>query len=173
MLKLKLITGLGLLLGTIFGINTDNSNYDPYLEGIDSTTVVNSAPSIQMYFYIKKYAEQYDIPEAYAFSLAYQETTYQGPMDLDYHHAQTSYAGAVGPMQIMPKTANWLLKKPVSKSKLKNDIELNVMISMMFLRKLHNQYKDWGLVFGYYNTGKPCINQYAKNILKKQYNWVI
>ena len=33
---------------------------------------------------IKKYAKQYGVPESYAFACAYQETRYEGPLDLDY-----------------------------------------------------------------------------------------
>jgi soluble lytic murein transglycosylase-like protein len=174
MIKLKLITGLSLVILAFAVLTTGKMskiNDDPYLEGVDSITIVNSAPSIQMYFYIKKYAALYEIPEAYAFSLAYQETRYQGPMDLDYNHKQTSYAGALGPMQIMPSTARMIYGKSIPNHKLKNDIKLNVMISMKLLRRLRNTYGNWGVVFGAYNTGRPCINGYAKNILDKQYIW--
>lgn len=174
MIKLKLITGLSLVILAFAVLTTGKMakiNDDPYLEGVDSITIVNSAPSIQMYFYIKKYAAEYEIPEAYAFSLAYQETRYQGPMDLDYDHKQTSYAGALGPMQIMPSTAKMIYGKTIPNHKLKNDIKLNVMISMKLLRRLRNTYGNWGVVFGAYNTGRPCINGYAKNILDKQYIW--
>jgi soluble lytic murein transglycosylase-like protein len=174
MIKLKLITGLSLVILAFAVLTTSKMakiNDDPYLEGVDSITIVNSAPSIQMYFYIKKYAAEYEIPEAYAFSLAYQETRYQGPLDLDYNHKQTSYAGALGPMQIMPSTAKMIYGKSVSNYNLKNDIKLNVMISMKLLRRLRNTYGNWGVVFGAYNTGRPCINGYAKNILDKQYIW--
>ena len=174
MIKLKLITGLSLAI-LAFAILTTNKmarvDDDPYLEGVDSITIINSAPSIQMYFYIKKYAAEFEIPEAYAFSLAYQETRYQGPMDLDYNHKQASYAGALGPMQIMPSTARMIYGKSIPNHKLKNDIKLNVMISMKLLRRLRNTYGNWGVVFGAYNTGRPCINGYAKNILDKQYIW--
>ena len=174
MIKLKLITGLSLAI-LAFAILTTNKmarvDDDPYLEGVDSITIINSAPSIQMYFYIKKYAAEFEIPEAYAFSLAYQETRYQGPLDLTYNHKQTSFAGALGPMQIMPATAKLIIGKPVSNSKLKNDIKLNVMISMKLLRRLHNIYGSWGVVFGAYNTGRPCINGYAHDILDKKYTW--
>jgi soluble lytic murein transglycosylase-like protein len=92
-------------------------------------------------------------------------------LDLDYNHKQTSYAGALGPMQIMPSTAKMIYGKSVSNYNLKNDIKLNVMISMKLLRRLRNTYGNWGVVFGAYNTGRPCINGYAKNILDKQYIW--
>jgi hypothetical protein len=41
-------------------------------------------------------------------------------------------------------------------------MELNIMTSMKLLNKLFKQYKDWSLVCGWYNTGKPIINEYAR-----------
>jgi hypothetical protein len=148
-----------------------NSGKVVSIEDLDSTEIANHKPEVQMYYYIKKYSEEYKIPEAYAFSLAYQETRYRGPFDSLYKHNQSSKAGALGPMQIMPATAKLIWGEPVPKTRLKNDIKLNVMISMKLLRRLHDKYKNWGLVFGAYNTGKPCINKYAKRILKKQFIW--
>ena len=149
--------------------NKINGGFD--IENIDSLEVSNYQPEIQMYYYIKKYSQVYNVPEEYAFSLAYQETRYRGPFDTLYKHNQTSRAGALGPMQIMPATAKLICGKKIPKVELKNDIKLNVHISMRLLRRLHDKYKNWGLVFGAYNTGKPCVNKYAKRILKKQFNW--
>lgn len=168
--KLFVIVFLAAISFLIFA----DADLDPYhqaLRGVTEDNVAGAAPSIQMYFYIKKYAKEYGVPEAYAFSLAYQETRYEGPLDMDYHHKQTSFAGAVGPMQIMPATAKLMCGKSVPHSKLKSDIELNVMISMKLIRHLYDTYNDWGLAFGAYNTGRPCVNQYARNILNKQYTW--
>lgn len=174
MIKAKVITALALASIVFVSLSlTSNKDVveDVYLDGVDSTNVINSAPSIQMYFYIKKYATEFDIPEAYAFSLAYQETRYGGPLDLDYNHKQTSFAGALGPMQIMPATAKLIYGESVPKTKLMSDINLNVMISMKLLRRLYDKYDNWGLVFGAYNTGRPMINGYARNILNKQFVW--
>lgn len=175
MIKAKVITVLALVSLVFVSLSLRTARpltkEEELLLGVDSSNVVNSAPSIQMYFYIKKYAAEFDIPEAYAFSLAYQETRYGGPMDLNYNHKQTSFAGALGPMQIMPSTAKLIYGESVPKKTLMSDINLNVMISMKLLRRLYDKYNDWGLVFGAYNTGRPMINGYAKNILNKQYIW--
>lgn len=128
-------------------------------------------PCLQMHFYIKKYAEEYDIPLDYAYGLAYQETGYRGAFHWKYNHKKTSSVGAEGPMQIMIPTANWLAERNVSRKELKEDIELNVRLSLKYLRYLHNKYSDWKKVFGAYNSGKPIINQYALNIYNKNYNW--
>jgi hypothetical protein len=57
-----------------------------------------SPPSLQMYNYIKAYADTFNIPIRYAFGVANTETGYRGPFHWKYNPAQTSSAGAVGPM---------------------------------------------------------------------------
>ena len=131
--------------------------------------------SLSMYDNIEKYSDEYDIPKHIAYNIAYLETTYQGPFDWNYKPNRTSSAGAVGPMQVMLKTASGIHKKSVSIKTLKNDIEFNVETSMIFLNKLHKKYKDWGIVCGYYNTGYPQINGYAEYCINnKDYrkNWI-
>lgn len=172
MLKAKVIAVLVFAL-FIFVLlyKNDTTIEDPYLKNISDENIMHSSPEIQMYFFIKKYSKQYSVPEAYAFTVAFLETGYQGPLHKQYNHAQSSYAGAVGPMQIMPSTANWIHKKSILRSELKNDIHLNVKTSMMVIEYLYKRYHDWGIVFGYYNTGYPCVNSYAKSVLNKEYIW--
>jgi soluble lytic murein transglycosylase-like protein len=124
-----------------------------------------SPPCLQMYYLIDKYAEQYDIPRKYAYGIAYCETRYTNPFQWNYNHKQTSYAGAVGPMQVMMPTARMMWpKRKFTKADLKDNIQFNVETSMKLLRYLHNRYGNWKLVFGAYNTGRPMVNQYALNV---------
>jgi len=135
----------------------------------------NSPYSLQMYTSIEKYSKMYKIPKHIAYNVAYRETRYQGPFDWDYHGKLISSAGAKGPMQVMPKTANYISGKNISQKDLLHNIDLNVQISMKLLHKLHKQYKDWVVICGYYNTGAPIINEYAKFCaFNKDYkkNWV-
>jgi soluble lytic murein transglycosylase-like protein len=119
-------------------------------------------PCLQMYYAIKKYAEEYDIPINYAFGISYAETRYQGPFHWTYNPKQTSCVGAIGPMQIMLPTGKGMWKgQNVTREMLMNDIDFNVQTSMKLLRKLFNKHKNWKLVFGAYNTGRPCVNSYA------------
>ena len=69
-----------------------------------------SPPCLQMYNYIKAYADTFDIPLRYAFGIANTETSYKGPFHWKYNPAQTSCVGAVGPMQVMVSTARWINK---------------------------------------------------------------
>jgi soluble lytic murein transglycosylase-like protein len=145
---------------------------DPYLGEMSEDEMVNSAPAIQMYFYIKKYSKQYGVPEAYAFAVAYHETRYKGPLDLNYDHRITSSAGAVGPMQIIPQYAHKYAGRRVTAQELKNNIQLNVKVSMKMLRKWYDIHKNWGLAVGAYNTGQPVLNGYARSVINKEYHWV-
>jgi soluble lytic murein transglycosylase-like protein len=125
-----------------------------------------------MYFNIEKYAEKYRIPKRFAYGIAYAETRYEGPFHWKYRSAQTSHAGAVGPMQIMPTTADMMWPKTkVSRDRLKTDIAFNVETSMKLLRRLHDRYGDWKIVFGCYNTGRPMINGYSEMVYNHQPKW--
>jgi soluble lytic murein transglycosylase-like protein len=173
-MKLKLFISfiLGSVLVLLLNITIDTfKDTDPYIGDMPEDQIVNSSPSIQMYFYIKKYANQYGIPESYAFACAYHETRYGGPLDLDYNHKKESSAGAVGPMQIITRYAHKFAGRHVSESELKSNIKLNVEVSMKMLKKWYSMYHDWELAFGAYNTGHPVRNNYAKSIVKEQYTW--
>ena len=130
-----------------------------------------SPPCLQMYRYIKAYADTFDIPLRYAFGIASAETGYQGPFHWKYNPSQGSSAGALGTMQIMLETARRNNHDNVSRDQLRNDIKYNVKTSMKVLRKLHNKYNDWKTVFGCYNTGRPCVNGYAHKVYNYQPTW--
>lgn len=117
--------------------------------------------SILMYDALERYSDEYDIPKYIIYNIAYLETRYSGPFDWNYNPAKTSCVGAVGPMQVMPSTANLIHKEHVSVNRLKTDIVFNVETSVKLLKKLYQKYGDWGIVCGCYNTGKPIINGYS------------
>jgi soluble lytic murein transglycosylase-like protein len=131
----------------------------------------NSPVSLQMYNYIKQYADTFDIPLRYAFGVANTETGYRGPFHWRYNPAQTSSAGAVGPMQVMVSTARWINKDNVSKETLKTDIKYNIYTSMKLLRILFDKNQNWKIAFGEYNTGRPCINGYSHKVYNYEPNW--
>lgn len=143
-------------------VKQEEKEEEVYLEG--SLITRESPPCLQMYYNIEKYSEKYGIPKNYAYGIAFKETRYVGPFQWSYVHSQESFAGAVGPMQVMPSTAKLMWKKTVPKKELRDDIRLNVETSMMLLRVLYDKYKDWKIVFGAYNTGRPMVNQYALDV---------
>jgi len=125
---------------------------------------IDAPTPLKMFNAIEKYAAMYEIPLKYALGVAYAETRYSGPFHWKYNPQQTSCAGALGPMQIMPSTANSIWDKNIPRSQLISDIDLNVETSMKLLRKLYDRYKNWKIVFGCYNTGRPCVNDYAERV---------
>jgi soluble lytic murein transglycosylase-like protein len=120
--------------------------------------------AIRMFSTIEKYAKKYNIPLRYALGIAYAETRYEGPFHWNYNPEQKSSAGALGPMQIMPSTANMMWGRSIPREDLISNIDLNVETSMKLLRKLHDRYGNWKIVFGCYNTGTPCVNGYAEKV---------
>ena len=62
----------------------------------------------------------------------------------------------------MPATSDYINKVNYTKKRLTNDIELNVETSMKLLNRLYTLYKDWTIVCGCYNTGRPLVNDYAR-----------
>jgi len=155
---------IGLVVGA-FAVTTITVT-EPEVESTQEVRIPDSIdqgspPCIQMYRHIKAYADTFNIPMRYAFGIANAETSYQGPFHWNYNHAQSSGAGAEGPMQVLLSTAHYINKDNVSREYLRNNIEYNVKTSMKLLRKLHNRYHDWKICFGYYNTGYPRVNDYA------------
>lgn len=135
----------------------------------------NTPSSIDMYENLEKYSDSFNIPKYIIYNIAYKETHYRGPFDWKYKPGLTSCVGAVGPMQVMPSTANMIHGKKISVKKLKNDIEFNIATSAELLNKLFKKYGDWKIVCGCYNTGKPIVNGYAEFCSENkdyQKNWV-
>lgn len=135
-------------------------------------------PCVALNDAILKYSKKYGIPLNIAYNVARLETGYLGPLHFNYSHTQTSSVGAVGPMQIMPKTANWIRPKygkgKVNSKELLSNIDMNVETSMMLLRNRYELRKNWKIVLGEYNTGYPIVNDYAvKGVTLNPVNYMI
>jgi len=156
---------LGSLVGAAGTIAVIKSTSKPQFDiNLSKNVEDTDPPCLRMYHFIELYADSFQIPRQYAYGIAYAETGYKGPLHWKYNHQQTSSVGAVGPMQIMPSTAKWINKEKVSVNRLRTDIEYNVMTSMKLLRYLYDKNQDWQLAFGEYNTGRPCVNKYARKV---------
>jgi soluble lytic murein transglycosylase-like protein len=164
-LKLTKITYLGLCVGVFifFGsMSNVKTSDDSVFTDLNDYSTIQSPTSMRMYELIEKYSTEYNIPRYIAYNVAYMETRYLGPFHWNYNPYQESFAGAVGPMQIMPSTSDYINKVNYGKKRLTNDIRLNVETSMKLLNRLYSRYKDWAVVCGCYNTGRPLINDYAR-----------
>jgi len=135
-------------------------------QGLSNSCIFQqSSPAcVAMFSSIEKHAKAYNVPLRYALGVAYIETRYTGPFDWKYNPERVSVAGALGPMQIMPGTAEMMWKKKIPKERILCDIDFNVETSMKLLRHLYDKYGNWKTVFGCYNTGRPCVNGYAEKV---------
>lgn len=135
------------------------------------TYIQMSSPSVQVYFYTKKYCKQFHVPETVAFGIVKQETSYKGPDKHDYNPSQISSANAYGPYQLLLSTArdmyvllNFGNRNELTPEMLLSDVDLNTKLGIRYLKYLHdNISKNWTITCGFYNTGYAIVNQYALN----------
>jgi soluble lytic murein transglycosylase-like protein len=144
------------------------------LSGTTYKPVEKPSHALRMYRAIMLYSGMYQVPRHVAFNIAHLETTYRGPQDSTYNPSRVSKMGAMGPMQIRYKYASYFAERKVTKSELRDSIEFNVNLSMKILAQNYKRFKSWAKAAGAYNTGKPVINHYAKEAVKKDYqrNWL-
>ena len=145
------------------------------MSGITYKPVERPSHALRMYRAIMLYSGMYQIPKHVAFNIAHLETTYRGPQDSTYNPSRVSKMGAMGPMQIRYKYASYFAERKVTKDELRDSIEFNVNLSMKILAQNYKRYKSWAKEAGAYNTGRPIINHYAKEAVKKDYerNWIL
>ena len=150
-----LIIILGIIGAMYFNIDRRMDYFEERLDLANGTT------SLQMYESIEHWSDSFKIPKHIAYNVAYLETRYQGPFHFNYNPYQKSYAGAVGPMQIITRWARPYVRRRISEKELKTNIDLNVMISMKMLCNWYSIHHDWTLACGAYNSGQPIRNDYA------------
>ncbi|MCX7793958.1 MAG: transglycosylase SLT domain-containing protein [Thermodesulfovibrionales bacterium] len=85
-----------------------------------------------------------------------------------YNPDAISPAGAVGLMQIMPYTAERLLRTGAVKNnrnsnQLLYDPEFNIQLGALYLRKLLDQYKEIPVAIAAYNAGEAVVDSWLKN----------
>jgi soluble lytic murein transglycosylase-like protein len=148
-----------LILVTAFGSSTDYEE-QRIINEYSSQEIVPT--SIELYHIIERKSEEYGIPKHIAYNVVYMETRYRGPFHWNYNPYLTSSAGAQGPMQIITRYAHHFVGRTVTPTELRTDLEMNVDVSMKMLKKLYRMYGQWDLVLGYYNTGYPQVNDYAR-----------
>ena len=133
---------------------------EPQRNNVNTSTI----PCLKLYYYLEKYSEKHGVPFQIAYGIARKETAYQGPFHWSYDPKKVSSANAYGAMQLQVPTASYFAKRKVTSNELLENLELNVDLSMRAMKYLKAKYGSWELALGAYNTGKPCTNQYARDI---------
>jgi membrane-bound lytic murein transglycosylase D len=138
------------------------SNYDPskpYVAQLNPKAV----PFVQAYIkengqdlekmkvWGKPYFDMYDgILAQYKLPL---ELKYLSVIESKLKNTAVSWAGAVGPWQLMPATARTLGLRVTSKVDERRNFYKSTHAASKMLKSLHNQFDDWLLVIAAYNCG--------------------
>lgn len=109
--------------------------------------------------YVEKYASQYGVPESIVYAVIKTESGYDS--------GAVSDAGAVGLMQMMPDTFNWLttLTKENLDKGLLYDPETNIKYGTYYLSYLYLKYGSWDTVYAAYNAGEGNVDEWLGEAL--------
>jgi membrane-bound lytic murein transglycosylase D len=103
------------------------------------------------------------------------ELKYLAVIESELKSTATSWAGAVGPWQLMPETARVLGLKVNRKVDERKSYTKSTNAAALYLRDLYNEFGDWLLVIAAYNGGPANVyaaikkSQGSRNFWKLQY----
>ena len=105
--------------------------------------------------YVEIYAEAYGVPEELVYAVIRTES--------DFDSGAVSPVGAVGLMQLMPSTFEWLTNDMLFEhleSGMLYDPETNVKYGTYCLSYLYDRYGDWDLAIAAYNGGLGNVDKW-------------
>jgi len=107
--------------------------------------------------YVEQYAGQYGVPEPVVYAVIKTES--------DFSSGAVSDAGAVGLMQIMPETFNWLMTMTQEslEAGMLYDPGTNIKYGTYYLSYLYLRYGSWNEVFAAYNAGHANVDDWLEN----------
>jgi soluble lytic murein transglycosylase len=107
---------------------------------------------------VEKYAEEFDVPIEIVYSVINTESGFRSD-------AVSPGVGAVGLMQIMPDTFDWIAMKLGEKPTegLLYDPHTNVKYGTFFLKYLYKEFGSWDIAFAAYNAGPNRVKQWLNN----------
>ena len=107
--------------------------------------------------YVTKYSTEFHVPEALIYAVIRAESNFDP-------NAESS-VGAIGLMQLMPDTLDWLsrLLDENSPSGEINDPETNIKYGTFYLSHLKNRFGDWKTAIAAYNAGHGRVASWLEN----------
>lgn len=105
---------------------------------------------------IEKCLADYNLTPSLVAAIIYEESRFRADSN--------STQGAVGLMQLLPETAEYIAKKidegNFEKEKLA-DVEINIKYGCYYLAYLFEKYQDWDKALAAYNAGEGNIDQWV------------
>ena len=108
--------------------------------------------------YVEGYAEAYGVPEGLVYAVIRTESSFDS--------GAVSPVGAVGLMQLMPSTFEWLTDDMLFEhleSGMLYDPETNIKYGTYCLSFLYDRYGDWELALAAYNGGLGNVDKWLED----------
>ncbi len=112
----------------------------------------------QYRIFVEKYSREYGVSEDLIYSVIKTES--------DFDSSAVSSKGAVGLMQIMPATFEWLSNDMLREhldSGMLYDPETNIKYGTYYLSRLYNKFGDWNTALAAYNGGEGNISEWLSD----------
>lgn len=108
--------------------------------------------------FVEKYAHEYGVSEELIYSVIKTESS--------FNPSAVSGKGAIGLMQMMPATFEWLtndiLREYFDRGML-YDPETNIKYGTYYLSRLYNRFGDWNTALAAYNGGEGNVSNWLSD----------
>ncbi len=106
--------------------------------------------------YVERYAEQYKVPPVICYAVIKTESGFDS--------SAKSAAGAIGLMQLMPETFEYLcsLSGDEYETGMLYDPETNIRFGIYYLSRLYDRFGVWDTVFAAYNCGPTRVDTWIR-----------
>ena len=108
--------------------------------------------------YVDVYAEAYGVPETLIYAVIRTESSFDS--------GAVSSAGAIGLMQMMPVTFEWLTDEILFEhleGGMLYDPETNIKYGTYLLSRFYDRYGDWDLALAAYNGGPGNVDEWLED----------
>lgn len=105
--------------------------------------------------FIEKYSTEYGVPEDLIYAVIKTESSFDS--------SAVSSKGAIGLMQMMPSTFEWLtndILRDYHGSGMLYDPETNIKYGTYYLSRLYNRFGDWDTALAAYNGGEGNVSDW-------------
>ncbi len=112
---------------------------------------------IKYYEYVEKYSEQYGVPEEIILAVIKSESSFVADA--------VSPKGAVGLMQILPSTYEWLCTKTGDEPNVSTlyDPDVNIKYGTYYLGYLYGKFGVWETAYAAYNAGDARVKGWLED----------
>ncbi len=105
--------------------------------------------------FVEKYSAEYGVPEDMIYAVIKTESSFDS--------SAVSSKGAIGLMQMLPETFEWLTKDILRDHLgvgMLYDPETNIRYGTYYLSRLHDRFGDWDTALAAYNGGEGNVSQW-------------